>query len=117
MEESHFMSAFITVFIALLGLLGLSVLNAERRKKEIGIRKVSGASVASLALGLTKELLIFILVAAIPAIPLASYVAESWLGVYTNIAALVILIVIVTVVSKPSNRHHSIPPIPFGMNK
>lgn len=67
------------VFIAALGLFGLSAYMAERRTKEIGIRKVMGASVNSIVLMLSKEFAVLVLLANIIAIPLAWYVTGIWL--------------------------------------
>ncbi|MDO1447921.1 ABC transporter permease [Rhodocytophaga aerolata] len=69
----------ITVFVACLGLFGLAAYAAERRKKEIGIRKVLGASVESLVLLLSKEFVKLVAVALLLATPLAWYAMDNWL--------------------------------------
>jgi putative ABC transport system permease protein len=69
----------ITVFVACLGLFGLAAYAAERRKKEIGIRKVLGASVESLVLLLSKEFVKLVALALLLATPLAWYAMDSWL--------------------------------------
>lgn len=72
--------AALTVFISCLGLFGLAMFMAERRIKEIGIRKVLGASVTSLWVLLSKEFLWLVLIACLVASPLAWWVMHSWLN-------------------------------------
>lgn len=69
----------LTVFIACLGLFGLASFMAEQRTKEIGIRKILGAKVASLVLLLVKEFAKWVLIANLIAWPIAFFVARSWL--------------------------------------
>jgi len=69
----------ISVFLACLGLLGLAALAASNRTKEIGIRKILGASVASLAGLLSKDFLKLVLLAFVIASPIAWYFMENWL--------------------------------------
>lgn len=71
--------AFLAIFISCLGLLGLVLFTAEQRTKEIGIRKVLGASVASLFRLLSKDFLILILFAFVIATPLAWWAMVNWL--------------------------------------
>jgi len=70
----------VTIFIALLGLLGLSSFVAEQRTKEIGIRKVLGASVGNILKLLYKEFLILILIAFVFAVPVAWWRLDIWLS-------------------------------------
>src|SRR4029077_2505452 len=56
-------SAVLTIFISCIGLFGLSVLSAEKRKKEIGIRKVLGASVNSIVTILSKDFVKLVILA------------------------------------------------------
>jgi putative ABC transport system permease protein len=72
-------SSFLAVFIACFGLFGFSALIMAKRTKEIGIRKVVGASVKSLFLMLTKEFNKWILMANIIAWPVAYYAMDLWL--------------------------------------
>ncbi|WKN41406.1 ABC transporter permease [Tunicatimonas pelagia] len=74
--------AILAIFISCLGLFGLASFVAERRTKEIGIRKVLGASVANLWQLLSKDFLGLILIACLLAIPLAYYFARDWLQNY-----------------------------------
>ena len=60
-KQILFFSAIITIFISCVGLFGLAVLSAERRVKEIGIRKVLGASVASVVRILSRDFLLLVL--------------------------------------------------------
>lgn len=74
--------AFLAIFISCLGLLGLAMFTAEQRNKEIGIRKVLGASVSSLFVLLSKEFLSFVLIALLIATPLAWFAMNKWLTDY-----------------------------------
>jgi putative ABC transport system permease protein len=74
--------AILTIFISCIGLFGLSVLSAEKRTKEIGIRKVLGASVNSVVTTLSKDFLTLVSIALMIAIPLAWLAADKWLQNY-----------------------------------
>jgi putative ABC transport system permease protein len=69
----------VAVVIACLGLFGLATFAAERRTKEIGIRKVLGASVASIVGLLSKDFLKLVGIAIVIATPLAYWAAGKWL--------------------------------------
>jgi putative ABC transport system permease protein len=69
----------ITILIACLGLFGLSVFSAEQRTREIGIRKVLGASVSNITLLLSRDFLRLVLIALLIAAPLAWYAMHQWL--------------------------------------
>jgi putative ABC transport system permease protein len=71
--------AGIAVFISCLGLLGLSMFMAELRTKEIGVRKVLGASVGSIVTLLTQDFLKLVLLAIVIASPIAWYGMHNWL--------------------------------------
>ncbi|NNV56930.1 ABC transporter permease [Limnovirga soli] len=101
-------SAILTIFVSCIGLFGLSVLSAEKRTKEIGIRKVLGASVTGVVTILSKDFLKLVAIALIIAIPLAWISASKWLEnypyritlgwqIFALAAVLVILIALVTV--------------------
>jgi putative ABC transport system permease protein len=75
--------AFLAIFISCLGLLGLVMFTAEQRVKEIGIRKVLGASVGSLFNLLSKEFLVLVIIALLIATPIAWFVMYKWLLNYT----------------------------------
>jgi len=74
--------AILAIFISCLGLLGLSAYVAEQRSKEIGIRKVLGASVSSVVALLSKDFLILVLIALLIATPLAWWAMNDWLQDY-----------------------------------
>lgn len=74
--------AGLAIFISCLGLFGLAAFMAERRTKEIGIRKVLGASVANLWALLSKEFVVLVLVACLIASPIAFYLMSGWLQKY-----------------------------------
>ena len=75
-------SAILTIFISCIGLFGLSVLSAEKRTKEIGIRKVLGASVNSIVTALSKDFITLVAIALLIAVPLAWLAANKWLENY-----------------------------------
>ena len=74
--------AALSIFISCLGLFGLSAFSAERRTKELGIRKVLGASVPGLVGLMGKEFATLVLIAAIVGCPLGWYVMNAWLTNY-----------------------------------
>lgn len=71
--------AFLSVFLACLGLFGLSAYTTALRTKEIGIRKVLGASVGSIVALLSQDFLKLVLIAIVIASPLAWYAMDRWL--------------------------------------
>jgi putative ABC transport system permease protein len=71
--------SFIAIFIACLGLFGLAAYTAERRTKEIGIRKVLGATVSNLIVMLSSEFTKWVLIANIIAWPVAYLATNQWL--------------------------------------
>jgi ABC-type antimicrobial peptide transport system permease subunit len=71
--------AFLAIFISSLGLLGLAMFTAEQRIKEIGIRKVLGASVGSLFSLLSSEFLVLVIIALLIALPVSWYAMSHWL--------------------------------------
>ncbi|MDF2430841.1 MAG: putative transport system permease protein, partial [Mucilaginibacter sp.] len=70
---------FLSLTVACLGLLGLAIYTAERRMKEIGIRKVLGASVQNVASMLSKDFLKLVTIASLIAFPIAWYAMNKWL--------------------------------------
>lgn len=70
---------FLAIFITCLGLFGLSAYTSERRTKEIGIRKVFGASVIDISQILVKEVMLLVLVAILIAMPIAWMIGSDWL--------------------------------------
>jgi putative ABC transport system permease protein len=100
--------AILTIFISCIGLFGLSVLSAEKRTKEIGIRKVLGASVNHIVTILSRDFLILVVIALIISVPLAWLAVNKWLQNYpyrislnwilfATAASMVTLIALITV--------------------
>ncbi|MBS4066454.1 MAG: ABC transporter permease [Chitinophagaceae bacterium] len=74
--------AILAIFISCLGLFGMASFVAEQRTKEIGIRKVLGASVMNLWQLLSKEFLLLVLLSSVIASPIAYYYLDNWLTNY-----------------------------------
>ena len=72
----------LAIFVACLGLFGMAAFTAQQRTKEIGVRKVMGASVSSIVMLLSKEFGKLILVAILVAMPFSYYFMDSWLQDY-----------------------------------
>ncbi len=100
--------AVLTIFISCIGLFGLSVLSAEKRTKEIGIRKVLGASVSSVVTILSRDFLKLVIIALLISIPAAWMVANKWLenypyrislswGLFVSSGIIVVLVALITV--------------------
>jgi putative ABC transport system permease protein len=100
--------ASLAILISCLGLFGLAAFNARRRQKEIGIRKVAGASISQLVMLLTSDFLKLVLLALIIALPFAWWLSYQWLErfayrvplnveVFTWAAVLIITITFLTV--------------------
>lgn len=70
---------FLAILIACLGLFGLATFTAEQRTKEVGIRKVIGASIGRIFVLLTAEIMKWVLIANLIALPLAYYFMNRWL--------------------------------------
>ncbi len=100
--------AVLAIFISCLGLFGLAAYVAEQRTKEIGIRKVLGASVQQVWLLLSKDFIVLVLISCLIAAPISFYFLHSWLmnydyrisisaGVFVLGGLMALLITIVTV--------------------
>ncbi len=126
-KQSQLFSIFsgLAIFIACLGLFGLATFNTMQRIKEIGIRKVLGATVPNILALLSKEIITLILLANVVAWPLAWIFMGRWLDsfayhidmnvlVYVGTAVLAIVVALVTVsiqtikaaMSNPANTLH-----------
>jgi putative ABC transport system permease protein len=93
--------AGLAIVISCLGLFGLAAFTAQRRQKEIGIRKIIGASVSHIFLMLSKDFLILILLATGIAFPLSWWAMNKWLQSYSyrvNIGALVFVLAGVSII-------------------
>jgi putative ABC transport system permease protein len=75
-------ATILAIFISCLGLLGLASFTAIQRTKEIGIRKVLGASVSSIVTLLSKEFVLLVLISFVIAVPVAWYAGNQWLGTF-----------------------------------
>ena len=73
------LASALSIFIACMGLFGLATLTVVRRTREIGIRKVLGASVSSVVGLLSKEFLVLVIIAALIAFPLGWWAMNKWL--------------------------------------
>ncbi|MDW3191123.1 MAG: FtsX-like permease family protein [Cytophagales bacterium] len=80
-EQASFFSV-VAIFISCLGLFGLAAFLAEQRIKEIGIRKVLGATVTHILTLLSKEFIVLMVIASFVAIPIAYQVLDTWLNSY-----------------------------------
>jgi ABC-type transport system, involved in lipoprotein release, permease component len=100
--------AILTIFISCIGLFGLSVLSAEKRTKEIGIRKVLGASVKDIVTTLSTDFIKLVAIALVAALPAGYIVANRWLQnfpyritiswlLFVSVALLVVFIALFTV--------------------
>jgi len=100
--------AGLAIFISCLGLFGLAAYVAEQRTKEIGIRKVLGATIAQVWLLLSKDFIVLVVISCLIASPLAYYFLQNWLmkydyrisigpGVFFVSALLAIVITLITI--------------------
>jgi len=100
--------ATLAIFISCLGLFGLAAYVAEQRTKEIGIRKVLGASVSQVWLLLSKDFILLVLISCLIASPISFYFLHGWLqgyyyritigpGVFVLSALLAVVITVVTI--------------------
>jgi putative ABC transport system permease protein len=94
--------AALAIFISCLGLFGLAAYIAEQRTKEIGIRKVLGASVSQVWLLLSKDFILLVLISCLIASPVAFYYMHNWLQQYDyriTIAPFVFVIAAITAIA------------------
>ncbi len=96
-------SSMIAIFIAVLGIYGLTLFSVERRTKEIGVRKAMGSSILGIYIGISKEIIILVSISALIAGPIIYYFAGKWLenfyykinsGILSFVAGLIIALVI-----------------------
>jgi ABC-type antimicrobial peptide transport system permease subunit len=99
---------FITIFISCMGLFGLALFTAEQRTKEIGIRKVLGATVTNIVTLLSRDFVLLVVIALVVASPVAWYFMNRWLedfafrihigwGIFIAAGSLAIFIALFTV--------------------
>ncbi len=79
LQKVFFLFSLLSIFIACLGLFGLAAFTAEERTKEIGIRKVLGASSIKIVVSLLREFSVWVLIAGSVASPIAWIVMNGWL--------------------------------------
>ncbi|MEO5997466.1 MAG: FtsX-like permease family protein [Chitinophagaceae bacterium] len=72
------------IFISCLGLLGLVIYTTNRRTKEMGVRKILGASIANIVSILSKDYLLLLLTAFLTAAPIAGWSVHKWLENFVN---------------------------------
>jgi putative ABC transport system permease protein len=98
----------IAVFLSCLGLFGLAAFTVENRKKEIGVRKILGASINSILYLIVKDFVFLVLISILAIVPLAWYLSNSWLqdyafkinlswGIFAGAALTVLLVALITV--------------------
>jgi len=73
----------LAIFVACLGLFGLAMFSTIQRTKEIGVRKVLGASVTNILLLISKDFVKLVLIASVIAFPVAWWVMNKWLQDFT----------------------------------
>lgn len=78
-EKLFLIFTLLAIFIACLGLFALTAQVAERRTKEVGIRKVLGSSVSGIVILLSREFIVLVLISNLIGIPIAYYFMQSWL--------------------------------------
>ncbi|MEA5459151.1 ABC transporter permease [Arcicella sp. LKC2W] len=94
--------AFLAIFISCLGLFGLASFMAEQRTKEIGVRKVLGASVLNITTLLSRDFLKLVIISIVIASPIAYYIMQQWLQDYEykiSIGAGVFLMVMIVAIA------------------
>ena len=113
--------AGITILISCLGLFGLAAYTAQRRQKEMSIRKVVGAKASTIALLLSKEFFTLVSVALAIGIPLAAWIMHRWLESFAFrvtmgpavfiLAALVLMVITLLTISYQAIRSASVNPV------
>lgn len=89
--------AFVAIFISCLGLYGLVSLMVVQRRKEVGIRKVLGASVMDVLVLLSKEFTLLVIIGFVLAAPLAAYFMQGWLATFNVRIGLQVNIFLLTI--------------------
>jgi putative ABC transport system permease protein len=84
LKKAAYAAAILSLIIVLLGILGLVSLSIHKRVKEIGIRKVLGASVPNIMMLFVKDFALVILIAALMACPIAYWIMNKWLNNYAS---------------------------------
>jgi putative ABC transport system permease protein len=105
--------AILSIFISCLGLFGLSAFSAERRTKELGIRKALGASMTGLVRLMGKEFTVLVLLAACVGCPAGWYLMTQWLDTYAyhvdvGYLTLIMAAMVCLVISLVTISYHSV---------
>ncbi len=79
LSRIFFIFTLLSIFVACLGLFGLSAFHAERKRREIGIRKILGASISQITIQLSRQFFRLIALGSLIAIPLGWYAMQRWL--------------------------------------
>ena len=79
LQKTILLLTIIAIFITILGLIGMSLFRTQQKTKEIGIRKVNGATISEIMLMLNKDFVKWVVVAFVIACPLAYYALTKWL--------------------------------------
>jgi ABC-type antimicrobial peptide transport system permease subunit len=113
--------AVIALFISCLGLFGLTSFTVEQRTKELGVRRVLGASVAGIVVMLSKDFLKLVFIGFVIAIPVASYLTNQWLQNFADrinvgaaifvVAGIAVLLIALATVSWQSIRAAIVNPV------
>ena len=113
--------SILSILIACLGLFGLATFNAQKRTKEIGVRKVLGATVGQVSLRLTTDFLKMVILAVTISLPLGWYIMSKWLQDFSYrievqwwmllLAALIAITIAVLTVSYQSIKAAIVNPI------
>lgn len=82
------LASSLAIFISMIGLLAIHMLSTIRRRKEVGVRRVNGASHTSIFIMLSNSILKWILIAGVIAIPIVYYLSSTWLNNYINRSSL-----------------------------
>ncbi len=103
----------LAVFIACMGLFGLASYTAEKRTKEIGIRKVLGSSTKDIVILLSKDFFVLVLVSGVIAVPAAYYFIHRWLEQFAykikiNPVVFLVSIIAVLLIAIAATGYHAI---------
>ena len=103
----------LAIFIACLGLFGLASFTSEQKTKEIGIRKVLGATVGNIVKLLSVEFVKLVLLANLIAWPVSYYIMHNWLGNFAyrtniNIVTFVVVGVVALVIALATVSFHAV---------
>ncbi|OKS85952.1 ABC transporter permease [Mucilaginibacter polytrichastri] len=87
----------LAIFISCLGLFGLASFSAEQRRKEIGVRKVLGASISHLWFNLSKEFIVLVIISFLIGASISFYYMSQWLAKYTYHTAISLWVFVLTI--------------------